>query len=430
MNGPLRIVACTLSMGTGNGISRMDEALARGVDRERFHYTCCHTDIARPETAGGGDWYVPVSASGRFERLCALFADADIVQFNGGFDPVACEAAAAAQVPTLLEVMHQCDRGQRSPRIHATVCVSQAVRRVQPVPEKTLVIPNGIDVGTFSPTVARPADRIIFLEVAQRGKAVHFHLDDVADALLALDGRIALRLAGSGQTGPDSPCGRVRFLGLRTDMPDLYSGTHFLVLASKEDAFGLACAEAMACGCLPIVAADGGMAEIVEHGRTGWLFDPKDPGAFIATVREALALEAAGETAAMRRRSRRVIRKRFSMKTCIEAYEALYARCARENGVRDAVRTSPCLRRSAEGLLGETIMAMQARLDIEAILAPWLDTLATPLTPLGEPGDAYWLTCRAMLLSLFTSIAQAGYAPLAATLGKRLAALYPLPPQA
>jgi hypothetical protein len=429
MERPLHIVACTLSMGTGNGISRMDEALARGVDRQRFHYTCAYTDIGHPETAEGGDWYVPVSASGRFERLCALFADADIVQFNGGFDPVACEAATAAQIPVLLEVMHQCDRGQRSPRIHATVCVSQAVRRVQPVPEKTLVIPNGIDVGAFSPTVARPADRTIFLEVAQRGKAVHFHLDDVADALLALDGRIALRLAGSGQTGPDSPCGRVRFLGLRSDMPDLYSGAHFLVLASKEDAFGLACAEAMACGCLPIVAADGGMAEIVEHGRTGWLFDPADPGAFIATVREALAFEAAGETAAMRSRCRRAIRERFSMETCIEAYEALYTRSARENGVRDAVRKRPCLRRSAEGLLGETVMAMQAKLDIEAILAPWLDTLASPLTPMNEPGDAYWLACRSMLLSLFESIAQAGYAPLAATLGKRLAALYPLPPQ-
>ena len=68
--------------------------------------------------------------------------------------------------------------------------------------------------------------------------------------------------------------------------------------------------------------------------------------------------------------------------------------------------------------------------DIEALLAPWLDTLASPLTPMNEPGDAYWLTCRAMLLSLFESIAQAGYAPLAATLTKRLAALYPLPPQA
>ena len=118
----------------------------------------------------------------------------------------------------------------------------------------------------------------------------------------------------------------------------------------------------------------------------------------------------------MRARSRRAIRERFSMETCIKVYEALYARCARENGVRDGVRERPCLRRSAEGLLGETVMAVQAKLDIEALLAPWLDTLASPLTPMNEPGDAYWLTCRAMLLSLFESIAQAGYAPLAATL--------------
>jgi hypothetical protein len=34
-----------------------------------------------------------------------------------------------------------------------------------------------------------------------------------------------------------------------------------------------------------------------------------------------------------------------------------------------------------------------------------------------------------MLLSLFGAVARAGYASLAATPGKRLAALYPLPPQ-
>ncbi|WP_300156903.1 glycosyltransferase family 4 protein [Solidesulfovibrio sp.] len=423
---PVNIVSCTLSMGTGNGISRMDEALARSVDRGRFRYTCCFTDIFRPDTVCDRDWCVAVPAAGRFERLCALFRDADIVQFNGGFDPVACEAAEATGVPTLIEVMHQCDRGQRSPSIDVTVCVSEAVRSVQPFPERTVVIHNGVDTELFHPAAPRSREGIVFLEVAQRGKAVHFHLDQLAEPLLALDPRIELMLAGSGQTGPEAYQGRVRFLGLRRDMPDLYAKAHFLVLASRQDAFGLACAEAMACGCLPIVSADGGMAEIVAHGRTGWLFDPRDRQGFLDLVRRAVAGESADGLETMRRQARAAILERHSLGRCIDRYESLYLECAAGNGLREAPAAEPWPRRSAEGLIGETIMAAQARLDLEAIVAPWLDTLDLPLSPLREPDDAYWRVCRAMLLSLFAEIARAGYQPLADALSTRLERLFPL----
>ncbi len=423
---PVNIVSCTLSMGTGNGISRMDEALARSVDRGRFRYTCCFTDISHPDTIRVPDWCVAVPAARRFERLCALFREADIVQFNGGFDPVACEAAAATGVPTLIEIMHQCDRGQRSPAIDVTVCVSEAVRAVQPFPERTEVIHNGIDTDLFRPAAPRPRDRTILLEVAQRGKAVHFHLDELAEPLLAVAPGIELLLAGSGQTGPDAHQGRVRFLGLRRDMPDLYAKAHFLVLASKQDAFGLACAEAMACGCLPIVSADGGMAEIVTHGRTGWLFDPRDRQGFLDLVRRAVAGESADGLETMRRQARAAILEQYSLGRCIDRYERLYLECAARNGLRQAPAAGPWLRRSAEGLIGETIMAAQARLDLEAIVAPWLDTLDLPLSPLGEPDDAYWRVCRTMLLSLFAEIARAGYQPLADALTARLERLFPL----
>jgi glycosyltransferase involved in cell wall biosynthesis len=427
---PIRIVACTLSLGTGNGISRMDQALARGLDREKFRYTCCFTDISHPQTRATAGWHIAVSAAGRFERLCELFADADIVQFNGGFDPVACEAAVASGVPTLVEVMHQCDRGQRSPAIDVTVCVSEAVERVQPFREKTVVVPNGIDTDVFCPPAARPSDKIIFLEVAQRGKVMHFHLDDVADRLLALDPRVEIRLAGSGQDGAPSHGDRVRFLGLCEDMAALYAQAHFLVLASKRDAFGLACAEAMACGCLPLVAADGGMAEIVRHGRTGWLFDGRDRESFYALAGQAVAREAAGELTILRRQSREAILEGFSLRRCLDRYKALYTDCVARNGRRGAARKPAGPRQSAEGLIGETIMGIQAHLDLEALIQLWIDAYNLPLAPLREPDDAYWLVCRSMLRSLFQEIADAGYASLSASLLARLEALYPLEPQA
>lgn len=427
---PIRIVACTLSMGMGNGIARMDEALFRGLDRKRFQVTYCFTDITQPETVGHFPFHVPVPIKGRFDRLCELFRGADIVQFNGGFDPVVCEAATAAGVPTLIEVMHQCDRGQRSPAIHATVCVSEQVQSLQPFPERSTVIHNGVDTNIFRSCVERPNDRIILLEVAGRAKAVHFHLDELAEELLAIDPRIEIRLAGSGQEGNSLHDGRVTFLGIRDDMPELYSQAHFMVLASRQDAFGLACAEAMACGCLPVASNDGGMAEIVRPEADGWLFDGTDRDAFLRLIRHVVKREQAGELLTMRERARTTVVDRHSLDRCLAGFENLYEEACAQNGRYPTGafhERGSGKRRSAEGLIGETLMGIQARMEPDAILGLWLDTHELSLSPMREPNDPYWLEARGMIRTLFEQVAEAGYGPLAATLSARLDILYPLP---
>lgn len=67
---------------------------------------------------------------------------------------------------------------------------------------------------------------------------------------------------------------------------DLYRRARALVFPAEED-FGIAMAEAQACGTPVIGIRAGGALDIVEEGVSGWLVDRDDPRAVRAAVREA-----------------------------------------------------------------------------------------------------------------------------------------------
>lgn len=56
---------------------------------------------------------------------------------------------------------------------------------------------------------------------------------------------------------------------------------------SRVESFGIATAEAMLCGCVPLVTDVGGLPEVI--GNSGFLVSPDNPETFASTLREALA---------------------------------------------------------------------------------------------------------------------------------------------
>ena len=69
----------------------------------------------------------------------------------------------------------------------------------------------------------------------------------------------------------------VRFLGLRDDIPELMAAADALVLSSAWEGSPNVVLEAMA-AALPVVATDvGGVRELVETGRTGFVVPPRRP---------------------------------------------------------------------------------------------------------------------------------------------------------
>lgn len=70
----------------------------------------------------------------------------------------------------------------------------------------------------------------------------------------------------------------VVFHGLVTDLTAVWSSLGLLVMPSRAEGLPMAALEALAAG-VPIAAtAVGGLPNLVDPGRTGWLFDGENPG--------------------------------------------------------------------------------------------------------------------------------------------------------
>lgn len=70
---------------------------------------------------------------------------------------------------------------------------------------------------------------------------------------------------------------RVRFLGFHADIIPLMQTCNLIAHTSTSpEPFGRVIIEAMLCGCPVVAAAAGGVIELVETDKTGWLFSPGD----------------------------------------------------------------------------------------------------------------------------------------------------------
>ena len=116
----------------------------------------------------------------------------------------------------------------------------------------------------------RPVKRVTaVIEIFERiCREVSTHLLMVGDGP---DLDAASRLASERGLGD-----RVHFLGEQDQVLPLLSIADVFLLPSAQESFGLAALEAMACE-VPVVASNvGGLPEVIDHGRNGFLHPPGD----------------------------------------------------------------------------------------------------------------------------------------------------------
>ena len=67
-----------------------------------------------------------------------------------------------------------------------------------------------------------------------------------------------------------------------------YRAADVVLVPSRSESFGLVALEAAACGTPVVAAAVGGLRTLVDHGRTGFLVDGRDPSVFASYAEQVL----------------------------------------------------------------------------------------------------------------------------------------------
>lgn len=312
----------------------------------------------------------------RFRRAGALLVH---VHSRRGADTFGGVAAARANVPAVLT--RRVDNPEpawaarrKYPSYCHVVAISDAVRQALAdtgvPPEKISLVPSAVDVSEwrsprtrsaldreFNLTTGAPAAAMVAQFIPRKGHrllvealaALRIHKASEArdrakqrptrgakqrPALVrprmptvVLFGRGPLEKPVAGWAKAAGVSDLIRFAGYRDDLPKWLGAFDFLIHPATGEGLGVAVLQAAAAG-IPVVASRaGGLPEVVEDGKTGFLCKPGDRIELAATLSAISGAGARMPSREMGRRARRRVQERFSVDSmvngCLDVYRSV-----------------------------------------------------------------------------------------------------------
>ena len=260
-----------------------------------------------------------------------------------------------AEGAALRELAHRLTDGLADITTAVSEAAGERYARVKAVSRKRLmVIPNGIPEEAYTPNqVVRLRERrnlnlrdeFAWLAVGRLEK-----VKDYATMLrafpVALEADVAqvLVIAGAGSQRPHLDAlaeelgitPYVRFLGVRTDIPQLMQAADGLVLSSVFEGMPLVMLEAGASG-LPMVATRvGGNSEVLPPEQRMLLVPPRRPRE-LGLAMQRLACLSDAEGRAMGEAAREFVLSRFGMDAILDQWEELYTRLLEQKRIPETV---------------------------------------------------------------------------------------------
>lgn len=203
--------------------------------------------------------------------------------------------------------------------------LSDLVKRDLGLTKPVRVIYNGIDVDHFKPQPAARSGqkeiRVFFSGNLTRRKGVHW-LPAIARRL---EPNVHIYYTSGLRTrnilSSDKmlrPVGRIPF----DDMPQRYGEMDILLMPTVREGFGLAVAEAMACG-RPVVASDcSSIPELIDDGKGGYLCPVGDVKAFAEKIN--LLADSTNLRKEMGEYNRTKVEKMFTLEKMAKEYQDLF----------------------------------------------------------------------------------------------------------
>lgn len=202
-------------------------------------------------------------------------------------------------------------------------------------PERIRVIRNGIDLELFpfNPRRAFPGSSSApcLVQIGRlddpKGHSVALAafprvLEAFPEARLLFVGDGPLRTRLESQTRALGLDGRVRFLGVRSDIPALLEASDLFWMPSRWEGLPIACLEAMACG-LPTVTTDVvGLREVAVDGVTGFVAPPDSPELLAQASLRILKDPALAQRMGLAGRQR--VEEKFSIERTADEYARAY----------------------------------------------------------------------------------------------------------
>jgi glycosyltransferase involved in cell wall biosynthesis len=207
--------------------------------------------------------------------------------------------------------------------------------------ERIQVIDNGINLGRFTAPGMDTRAWLASVDAEQfryRLAVVAMHrpckgLDHMLRAMPAIlraHPGTGLLLAGGGPleaelrqlTAELGVEANVRFLGRRSDIPDLLRASDLSVLPSEAEGLPLSILESMAARCSIVATSVGAIPDVLESGRCGVLVPPGDVDRLASAVIELLHKPA--QRAELAGRAWERVARDYSITATVRAYERLY----------------------------------------------------------------------------------------------------------
>ncbi len=117
---------------------------------------------------------------------------------------------------------------------------------------------------------------------------------------------------------------RVHFSGQQSDVSSYYKLSDAFLLLSTKESFGLAMLEAMYCGAIPVGSTAGGISEVIQHGKTGYVVEIGDYKQAAQHLIKLFNDDALYEE--MQANMLKDVKERFNMDSIVTEYENLYTK--------------------------------------------------------------------------------------------------------